>query len=127
VAVLANDESLLLDARSENSLQPDNCRNRHRSLRPDVFVAIGQSTHQGCTPQLRSIAGRQPEYLCPCHVSSFVLAGRVYRGGAAPAHHVIPVETRDARYASAPRLGARSGCCGLRTHQRRLDNSCRGE
>lgn len=81
----------MLDAASEHSLQPENCRNRHRSLRPDVFVAIGQCTHQACTPQLRSIAGHAPGFLCPCHSSKFDLAGRVYRGGPAPANLVIPI------------------------------------
>ena len=91
VAALAKHESLLLDAGSEHSLQPVNCRNRHRSLRPDVFVAIGQCTHQACTPQLRSITGHAPEFLCPCHSSTFDLAGRVYRGGPALANLVIPI------------------------------------
>jgi len=91
VAALAKDESLLLDAGSEHSLQPENCRNSHRSLRPELFVAIGQCTHQACTPQLRRIVGRGPDFLCPCHSSKFDLAGRVYRGGPAPANLVIPL------------------------------------
>ncbi|EXI69718.1 MAG: Ubiquinol-cytochrome c reductase iron-sulfur subunit [Candidatus Accumulibacter adjunctus] len=91
VAALAKNETLLLDAGSEHSLQPENCRNRHRSLRPDVLVAIGQCTHQACTPQLRRPDGDGPDFLCPCHSSRFDLAGRVYRGGPAPANLVIPV------------------------------------
>jgi ubiquinol-cytochrome c reductase iron-sulfur subunit len=91
VAALARDENLLLDAGSAHSLQPEACRNSHRSLRSDIFVAIGQCTHQACTPQLRRIAGHGPDFLCPCHSSRFDLAGRVYRGGPAPANLVIPV------------------------------------
>lgn len=90
VMALADHESGLIDPHSEHSLQPENCRNRHRSLRPDIFVAIGQCTHQGCTPQLRGGAGAHREFLCPCHTSKFDLAGRVFRAGPAPANLVIP-------------------------------------
>jgi ubiquinol-cytochrome c reductase iron-sulfur subunit len=90
VAMLADHEDRLIDPRSEHSLQPENCRNRHRSLRPELLVAIGQCTHQGCTPQLRSGVGVRGEFLCPCHTSQFDLAGRVFRSGPAPANLVIP-------------------------------------
>lgn len=46
VSALADQENELIDPHGEHSLQPENCRNRHRSLHPDVFVAIGQCTHQ---------------------------------------------------------------------------------
>lgn len=90
VAALADHESDLTDPRSENSLQPEGCRNRHRSLRPDIFVAIGQCTHQGCPPQLREGLGAHGEFLCPCHTSRFDLAGRVFRAGPATTNLVIP-------------------------------------
>ena len=90
IAGLAGYESQLSDPASEHSLQPEACRNPHRSLRPDLFVAIGQCTHQGCPPQLRSGAGGRSEFLCPCHTSKFDLAGRVFRMGPAPANLVIP-------------------------------------
>lgn len=90
VAALADRESELTDPNSEHSLQPEGCRNRHRSLRPDVFVAIGQCTHQGCQPQLRAGLGARGEFLCPCHTSKYDLAGRVFRIGPAPANLVIP-------------------------------------
>ncbi|MBK7676235.1 ubiquinol-cytochrome c reductase iron-sulfur subunit [Accumulibacter sp.] len=95
VMALADHESELIDPRSEQSLQPESCRNRHRSLRPDVFVAIGQCTHQGCTPQLRGRPGAHGEFLCPCHTSKFDLAGRAFLAGPAPANLVIPVYRLD--------------------------------
>ena len=91
VAALADRESELIDPHSAQSLQPERCRNRHRSLRPEVFVAIGQCTHQGCPPQLRTGPGAHGEFLCPCHASKYDLAGRVFRVGPAPANLIIPV------------------------------------
>jgi ubiquinol-cytochrome c reductase iron-sulfur subunit len=90
IAALAGYESELTDPASLHSLQPAGCRNPHRSLRPEIFVAIGQCTHQGCPPALRSGAGNRSEFLCPCHTSKFDLAGRVFRMGPAPANLVIP-------------------------------------
>lgn len=95
VSALADQENELIDPHGEHSLQPENCRNRHRSLHPDVFVAIGQCTHQGCTPQLRRGSGVRGQFLCPCHASKFDLAGRVFRSGPAPANLVIPVYRLD--------------------------------
>ena len=90
IAALAGYESELADPASLLSLQPEGCRNPHRSLRPEIFVAIGQCTHQGCPPVLRAGAGNRNEFLCPCHTSKFDLAGRVFRNGPAPANLVIP-------------------------------------
>ena len=90
VAALADRESELIDPDSGHSLQPSACRNRHRSLRPEIFVAIGLCTHQGCTPQLRDAFGARSVFLCPCHTSRFDLAGRVFRGGPAPSNLLIP-------------------------------------
>jgi len=86
LAALADHEALLTDANSQHSVQPQTCRNRHRSLKPDIFVAVGLCTHLGCTPQLRSTAG----FTCPCHASHYDLAGRVFKAGPAPANLVIP-------------------------------------
>lgn len=89
IAALAASEGQLRDPLSAHSLQPEACRNRHRSLRPDLLVVIGQCTHQGCTPQLRTTE-QGSEFLCPCHASKFDLAGRVFAAGPAPANLVIP-------------------------------------
>lgn len=90
IEALSAHESELIDPGSEHSLQPSSCRNPHRSLRPDVFVAVGQCTHLGCPPVLRNEAGRRGEFLCPCHTSRFDLAGRVFRQGPALTNLVIP-------------------------------------
>jgi ubiquinol-cytochrome c reductase iron-sulfur subunit len=86
VAALADHEQLLADPQSRDSRQPAACANRHRSLRPAIFVAIGLCTHQGCSPALRGESG----FLCPCHASRFDLAGRVFKAGPALANLVIP-------------------------------------
>jgi ubiquinol-cytochrome c reductase iron-sulfur subunit len=86
VAALAGHEALLADPESKQSLQAPACRNWHRSLRADVFVAIGLCTHEGCTPALRGDTG----FLCPCHASRFDLAGRVFKAGPAATNLVIP-------------------------------------
>ncbi len=86
IEALASREDGLVDPDSRASAQPSGCRNRHRSLRPDIFVAIGLCTHQGCTPTLASTGG----FLCPCHSSRYDLAGRVFKTGPATANLVIP-------------------------------------
>lgn len=85
LAALAKPNSDLADPASKASLQPDACQNPLRSLRPDIFVAIGLCTHQGCTPALNG-----DHFLCPCHTSRYDLAGRVFKVGPALANLVIP-------------------------------------
>jgi ubiquinol-cytochrome c reductase iron-sulfur subunit len=84
-ALASADGALLADAESKTSLQPPYTRNIHRSLRPELFVAIGLCTHQGCTPALNG-----DHFLCPCHTSKYDLAGRVFKVGPALANLVIP-------------------------------------
>lgn len=86
ITALAAHEAVLTAPDSQHSLQPAACRNRHRSLRPEIFVAIGLWTHQGCVPALRGDSG----FLCPCHVSRYDIAGRVFKTGPATANLVIP-------------------------------------
>ncbi|MBK6293187.1 MAG: ubiquinol-cytochrome c reductase iron-sulfur subunit [Rhodoferax sp.] len=86
VAALAAHEVRLVDPDSLQSIQPPGCQNRQRSLRPEIFVAIGLCTHQGCAPGLRG----ETDFLCPCHASSFDLAGRVFKAGPATVNLVIP-------------------------------------
>lgn len=80
----------LADPQSAQSLQPPATRNTLRSLRPDIFVAIGLCTHQGCTPALNG-----DHFLCPCHTSKYDLAGRVFKVGPALANLVIPAHRFD--------------------------------
>lgn len=86
LASLPQHEAQLTDAQSQQSVQPAACRNAHRSLTPEIFVAIGVCTHLGCTPMLMAGKG----FFCPCHASRYDLAGRVFDEGPAPANLVIP-------------------------------------
>lgn len=87
----------LRDPLSEESIQPDSSKNQVRSIKPEVFVAVGLCTHLGCSPTFRpEIAPHdlgdkwKGGFFCPCHGSWFDLAGRVYRGVPAPTNLEIP-------------------------------------
>ncbi len=97
LATLAEVRDKLLDPESKDSEQPDYAANEVRSLKPEIFVAIGVCTHLGCSPTYRPDqrpADLGPEWLggffCPCHGSLFDLAGRVYKGVPAPKNLEIP-------------------------------------
>ncbi|KDP87172.1 ubiquinol-cytochrome C reductase [Cupriavidus sp. SK-3] len=94
---LGRHDSLLGDPLSKKDQQPANARNATRSLRPDIFVAIGICTHLGCVPTYRPEAGAADlgddwpgGFFCPCHGSKFDLAGRVFRNVPAPLNLEIP-------------------------------------
>lgn len=90
-------EDKLSDPMSNESIQPEYCKNRYRSIKPELFVTIGLCTHLGCSPTFRpEIAPNdlgptwKGGFFCPCHGSWFDLAGRVYRGVPAPTNLDIP-------------------------------------
>ena len=90
-------ESELSDPNSAESLQPAAAKNSTRSLKPEIFVAIGLCTHLGCSPTYRpEIAPTdlgedwQGGFFCPCHGSKFDIAGRVYSSMPAPTNLEIP-------------------------------------
>ena len=71
--------------------QPDYAQNQYRSIRSDIFVAVGICTHLGCVPTYLSMgADESGIYFCPCHGSKFDLAGRVFKNVPAPANLVVP-------------------------------------
>lgn len=85
----------LRDPLSELDQQPDYCKNIHRSIKPEFFIAIGVCTHLGCVPTYRpDVASVSPAWLggfyCPCHGSEYDLAGRVYQNVPAPLNLKIP-------------------------------------
>ncbi len=88
----------LLDPNSdETSQQPKYAQNAYRSVKPDVLVLVGICTHLGCSPTFRpdlAPADLGPKwkggFFCPCHGSSFDLAGRVYKGVPAPLNLEVP-------------------------------------
>lgn len=90
-AALANPPAPLSDPDSESSLQPDYCKNQHRSIKPEYLVAIGLCTHLGCIPGRAANDG----FLCACHGSRFDFAGRVFAGSPAPANLIIPPHRYD--------------------------------
>jgi ubiquinol-cytochrome c reductase iron-sulfur subunit len=90
-------DSRVVDPKSEVDHQPKNCRNEDRSIRPEIFVAVGICTHLGCSPTFRPEVA-PPDlgaewlggFFCPCHQSKFDLAGRVFKGVPAPSNLIIP-------------------------------------
>ena len=90
-------DAKVADPNSEVDQQPAYCKNKHRSIKDAMFVAVGICTHLGCSPTFRpeiAPADLGADWLggffCPCHQSKFDLAGRVYKGVPAPTNLVIP-------------------------------------
>jgi ubiquinol-cytochrome c reductase iron-sulfur subunit len=91
-------DARLADPNSDvTSQQPAYCKNEHRSIKDNYWIAIGICTHLGCSPTFRPEVAPPdlgPEWLggffCPCHQSKFDLAGRVYKGVPAPTNLVVP-------------------------------------
>ena len=77
---------------------PEYARNTPRSIKPEYLVVIGICTHLGCSPSDKFQAGPQPSlpddwkggFLCPCHGSTFDMAGRVYKNKPSPDNLPIP-------------------------------------
>ena len=86
------------DPKSERQMQPDYAKNEYRSIKPEYLVAIGICTHLGCSPSEKFKTGAesgidadwQGGFLCPCHGSTFDLAGRVFKSKPAPDNLEIP-------------------------------------
>jgi len=103
LASLPKNDPLVADPKSEKPYQmetPDYAKNETRS-RPEhkeVLVAVGICSHLGCSPSSRFAEGAQPNlpddwhggFLCPCHGSTFDLAGRVFKNKPAPANLDVP-------------------------------------
>jgi ubiquinol-cytochrome c reductase iron-sulfur subunit len=101
VAELPKLDPLLADPKSQRNadeLTPPYARNEQRSIKPEVLVVVGICTHLGCSPTDRFAAGPQPSlpndwpggFLCPCHGSTFDMAGRVYKDKPAPDNLRVP-------------------------------------
>ena len=84
--------------RNPGELTPEYARNVPRSIRPEVLVCVGICSHLGCSPVDRFAPGAQPSlpddwtggFLCPCHGSTFDLAGRVFKNKPAPDNLEVP-------------------------------------
>lgn len=89
----------LRDPDSLEPQQPEYAGNTYRSVKPEIFVAVGLCTHLGCSPTyLPDSFGEQVEgvsagFFCPCHGSKFDMAGRVFKSVPAPLNLVVPPYT----------------------------------
>jgi len=87
-----------LSLRKPDELTPEYARNQYRSRKPELLVAVGICSHLGCSPSAKLQPGAQPSlpddwqggFFCPCHGSTFDLAGRVYKNKPAPDNLEIP-------------------------------------
>ncbi|MEN9472599.1 MAG: hypothetical protein RLZZ495_688 [Pseudomonadota bacterium] len=91
----------LVDPKSERKpteQAPAYARNDARAIKPEYLVVIGICTHLGCSPSDKFKTGPQPSlpddwdggFFCPCHGSTFDLAGRVFKNKPAPDNLEVP-------------------------------------
>ncbi len=101
LADLKSIDSQLADpasARNPDEFTPEYARNEWRSIKPEYLVAVGICTHLGCSPVDKFVTGAQPSlpddwkggFFCPCHGSTFDMAGRVYKNKPAPDNLPVP-------------------------------------
>jgi ubiquinol-cytochrome c reductase iron-sulfur subunit len=100
LAGLKKTDSEVVDPNSNRTQYPTPgyAKNEYRSIKPEYFVAVGICTHLGCSPSEKFQAGAQPSlpddwqggFLCPCHGSTFDMAGRVFKNKPAPDNLEVP-------------------------------------
>ena len=94
-------DAQLADPKSErkpDEFTPEYARNGHRSIKPEILVAVGICPHLGCSPTEKYVPGPQPSlpddwkggFLCPCHGSTFDMAGRVFKNKPSPDNLEVP-------------------------------------
>ena len=77
---------------------PEYAKNEYRSRKPELLVCVGICTHLGCSPNPVLSPGPAPGlpasweggFFCPCHGSTFDLAGRVFANKPAPDNLEVP-------------------------------------
>ncbi|RVT53643.1 ubiquinol-cytochrome c reductase iron-sulfur subunit [Rubrivivax albus] len=97
---LAKTEPQVADPNSDRTQYPtpEYAKNQWRSIKKEYLVAVGICSHLGCSPTDKLQAGAQPSlpddwtggFLCPCHGSTFDLAGRVFKNKPAPDNLEVP-------------------------------------
>ncbi|MBP8306090.1 MAG: ubiquinol-cytochrome c reductase iron-sulfur subunit [Burkholderiaceae bacterium] len=97
---LKKTEPQLADPASDRKAYPtpDYAKNVYRSIKPEYLVVVGICSHLGCSPSEKFTPGAQPSlpddwaggFLCPCHGSTFDLAGRVFKNKPAPDNLEVP-------------------------------------
>ena len=100
VASLKKTDGQVADPNSDRKAYPTPvyAKNQHRSIKPEFFVGVGICSHLGCSPSDKFATGAQPSlpddwnggFLCPCHGSTFDMAGRVYKNKPAPDNLEVP-------------------------------------
>ena len=100
LASLQKTEALVADPKSKRTQYPTPAYalNEWRSIKKEYFVGVGICSHLGCSPIDKFTPGAQPSlpddwtggFLCPCHGSTFDLAGRVYKNKPAPDNLEVP-------------------------------------
>ena len=102
---LKKTDALVADPKSERKpaeVTPmENTRNEWRSIKPEYLVVVGICSHLGCSPSDKFTPGAQPSlptdwqggFLCPCHGSTFDMAGRVFKNKPAPDNLEVPPYT----------------------------------
>ena len=84
--------------RKPSEFTPIYARNEHRSIKPEILVAVGICPHLGCSPSDKFATGAQTSlpddwkggFLCPCHGSTFDMAGRVFKNKPSPDNLEVP-------------------------------------
>jgi ubiquinol-cytochrome c reductase iron-sulfur subunit len=100
LASLKQTEGQVADPKSARTQYPtpEYAKNTHRSIKPEYFVGVGICSHLGCSPSDKFTPGPQPSlpddwtggFLCPCHGSTFDIAGRVFKNKPAPDNLEVP-------------------------------------
>ena len=100
LATLKKTEGQVADPKSDRKTYPTPAyaKNVHRSIKPEYFVGVGICSHLGCSPSDKLTTGAQPSlpddwgggFLCPCHGSTFDVAGRVFKNKPAPDNLEVP-------------------------------------
>jgi len=98
ISGLRKTDALVADPGSNRTAYPTPpyARNETRSIKPEYLVVVGICTHLGCSPVGPFAAGSNVAlgenmgFLCPCHGSTFDLAGRVFKDKPAPDNLEVP-------------------------------------
>jgi len=100
LASLQDIDSKLADPNSDRKQYPtpSYAKNQHRSIKPEISVVVGICSHLGCSPISKFVSGPSANlgdewpggFLCPCHGSTFDIAGRVFANKPAPDNLEVP-------------------------------------
>lgn len=89
----------LSDPESNDSVQPEFAKNKFRTPegKEEYIILVGICTHLGCSPLYRPEVAPadlgqnwRGGFFCPCHGSTYDMAGRVYKGVPAPTNLEVP-------------------------------------